>query len=240
MCLACPFMRYSLVMKDAVCSFQFNKLTPPLPIKICWPVFSWHHSLISLQERESEKKQNKREGRRNNNTGLQTTVLILVAVIELSFGVMLLAAEGDQPSLTVRSGVYIWGGLAVLVAGCVTVALETKESINMVKACVGCNLANLLLGGLSIILFAVQLHKETQACWVSIDRELTSSCYSIYNMTARQDYFYYYGESNYVAPLRVAVNSLAILYASLGIIITTCVLLFIWKAVKATKYSLLN
>ncbi|KAM4636702.1 membrane-spanning 4-domains subfamily A member 6B-like isoform 2-T3 [Discoglossus pictus] len=168
------------------------------------------------------------------------TVLILVAVIELSFGVMLLAAEGDQPSLTVRSGVYIWGGLAVLVAGCVTVALETKESINMVKACVGCNLANLLLGGLSIILFAVQLHKETQACWVSIDRELTSSCYSIYNMTARQDYFYYYGESNYVAPLRVAVNSLAILYASLGIIITTCVLLFIWKAVKATKYSLLN
>ncbi|XP_075440843.1 membrane-spanning 4-domains subfamily A member 4A-like [Ascaphus truei] len=140
------------------------------------------------------------------------TLLILIGVLQLSCGATMSLAEGDQPSLTVCSGVYIWGGLVVIVAGCVTVAVDMKETITLVRACLGCHVTNAVLGGVGLILLAVQLYIETESCWVQLPEPYRNECVSISSgqlepQPQPEEHYYHYTEHNYTAVLRTHYQS---------------------------------
>ncbi|XP_053306569.1 uncharacterized protein LOC128468785 [Spea bombifrons] len=171
-----------------------------------------------------------------------SVLLILIGVLQISFGVIMALAEDEYQSLTVRSGVYIWGGLVVFVAGCITVASETKENINMIKACLVSHVTNVAVGGVAMIVYMVQLYAETQTCWARTDRHDLNNCVSMDNeeVTTVSHHYYDYVEHNDVTTLRVTVNSMILLFSLLGWIISLCVVFSGWKVLKDVGYSLLN
>ncbi|KAM8924567.1 uncharacterized protein RCH25_009256 [Pelodytes ibericus] len=174
------------------------------------------------------------------HTKALSVVLILTGVLQICFGVMMSIAENEYPSLAVRSGVYIWGGLVVLAAGCITVPVETMENINMIKACLGSHVTNLVVGGVALILYIVQLYTETQACWANYEQYNQTGCVSLYNnQDFHQQDYYYYVSHNYVAILRVSVSSVVLIFSLLGLIVSICVVGSGWKVLKDARYSLL-
>ncbi|CAH2321392.1 membrane-spanning 4-domains subfamily A member 15-like [Pelobates cultripes] len=176
-----------------------------------------------------------------------STLLILTGLMQISLGAMMMKAENGFPSLAVRSGAYIWGGLMVFVAGCITVATETKDSITLIKTCLGSHVANAVLGGVALAIYIIQLDTETQACWVPVDKQNFNKCISLSNSQEYSRYDYYDYEERYsqnasklTLILRISVISVILILSVLGLIISVCIMVFGWKVLKTAGYSLLK
>lgn len=167
-----------------------------------------------------------------------SVVLILTGILQISFGVIMSIAENDYPSLVVRSGAYAWGGLVVLVAGCITVASETKDNITLIKACLGSHVTNVVVGAVSLVIYIVQLHTETQSCWTTLDDQSIEKCASVYKEPVSDYSYRSYG--NYVVVLRISVHSVVLIFSLIGFIISLVILALGWKELKEARYAVLK
>ncbi|KAM5140886.1 uncharacterized protein ACMZJ9_014711 [Mantella aurantiaca] len=164
-----------------------------------------------------------------------SAVLILVGILQLSIGLTFYAAETTIVSLTLKSGVYIWGGLAVIVAGVTSLTAILRDTINMVKVCMSCNIANIVVAAIGLILFSIQIRYESQACWLNLQDEDQSTC-----PYERNSYSYYFVYSDMTVKLRVSMNIIVILFSLLGLVISCFMTAVCDKVLKTTGYSLLR
>ncbi|XP_041425035.1 uncharacterized protein LOC108696313 [Xenopus laevis] len=179
--------------------------------------------------------------RRHKNLHMKAlgTVLILIGLLQQSFGVIMNIAEEELYSLTVRSGVYFWGGLVVILAGCITVALETTENIILVKASLGFIAVNAVLGAVGLILYMVQLYLETELSWIRRNYEVASYCNNVTNQD-KYDYFYYERNEVDVLVLRLAVNSVVLLLSLTAFLLSISVIILGRKVLKDNQYLMLK
>ncbi|XP_077177232.1 uncharacterized protein LOC143829753 [Paroedura picta] len=87
-------------------------------------------------------------------------VQIVLGATQISFGIALTVAQ-DRKKLTVRSGVYFWNGILLLLSGALLVEMEKRGHALLGKLCL---LANLLLSGASLvalILDGAEIGEET-------------------------------------------------------------------------------
>ncbi|XP_040176834.1 uncharacterized protein LOC120909181 isoform X2 [Rana temporaria] len=95
-----------------------------------------------------------------------SAVLMLIGILQMFTGVVFYASETEIVSLTLKSGVYIWGGVVVFAAGVACLNAILKEKITMIKVCMSCNIINIVVAAVGLILFAIQTYYESQACWL--------------------------------------------------------------------------
>lgn len=170
------------------------------------------------------------------------TVLILAGLMQISFGIIMTAAEEELYSLTTQSRVYFWGGLVGIYAGCMTVVLATTENVKMIKASLGSNAVNAVLGAVALILYMVQLYRETTISWITQYHDAATHC-NLSRTTDRDsyDYYYYYGyDSEEVYGLRVAVSSLVLLFALTAFFTSVSVIVLGRKVLNDEQYFMLN
>ncbi|XP_034979972.1 membrane-spanning 4-domains subfamily A member 15 [Zootoca vivipara] len=95
------------------------------------------------------------------------TVQIVVGAIEICFGVALTAAQEDSKTLTVKSGVYFWFGILLLVSGSLLVEMEKRDLQWLVKACSAANLLVCVAALVAVILHSTEIaqtHQQGDLC----------------------------------------------------------------------------
>ncbi|KAL8182816.1 UNVERIFIED_CONTAM: hypothetical protein K2H54_002330 [Gekko kuhli] len=80
-------------------------------------------------------------------------VQIVLGATQISFGIALTVAQEDLKKLTVKSGVYFWIGILLLLSGALLVEMEKRDHALLGRLCL---LVNLLVSGASVV--AVILH----------------------------------------------------------------------------------
>ncbi|XP_061465745.1 membrane-spanning 4-domains subfamily A member 15 isoform X2 [Rhineura floridana] len=86
-------------------------------------------------------------------------VQIVVGTIQLSFGIALTVTEDDFQTLTVKSGVYFWIGILLLISGSLLVETEKRELEWLVKACFSANLLVSIAALVAIVLHGTEIAK---------------------------------------------------------------------------------
>ncbi|KAM9324955.1 uncharacterized protein PAF06_001065 [Gastrophryne carolinensis] len=161
-----------------------------------------------------------------------STVLMLTGILQLSFGFVMFAAENKQLSLTVRSGVSLWAGLVVFIAGCTLLIALLKDTVDMIKVCMVCNIINVTVATVGLILYAIQIYGETQNCWVPVQDSGRNMC------DPGPNSYYYYRED--ITQLRISIISMLMIFSLLGLVISCVISKVSDKALKASGYSLLR
>ncbi|XP_033013400.1 membrane-spanning 4-domains subfamily A member 15 [Lacerta agilis] len=90
------------------------------------------------------------------------TVQIVVGAIEICFGVALTVAEEDSKTLTVKSGVYFWFGILLLISGSLLVEMEKRDLQWLVKACSAANLLVCVAALVAVILHSTEIAQTRQ------------------------------------------------------------------------------
>lgn len=171
-----------------------------------------------------------------------STVLILIGILQMSTGFVFYAAETNTVSLTLKSGVYIWGGVVVFAAGVACLIAVIKDTITMIKVCMSCNIINIVVAAVGLIVFAIQTYYESQACWLRPSDKEYNACEN----TANDNYDYYHYSYYYryarddVVRLRMSVNIIIMLFSLLGLVISSFMTIVSHKVLKSTGYSLLG
>ncbi|XP_072280390.1 uncharacterized protein [Pyxicephalus adspersus] len=161
-----------------------------------------------------------------------SALLMLIGILQLFIGILYYAAETTIVSLTLNSGVYIWGGLAVFVAGGACLTAILKDTLPTVKVCMVFNVVNIVVGVVGLILFIIQIYYESQATWKYADLE--ESIHDSYNP-------YYYGyNSCMVMNLRLSLLIIVILFSLLGLAISGFMTIVSFKAMRRCGYSMLR
>ncbi|XP_077310837.1 uncharacterized protein LOC143930409 [Lithobates pipiens] len=176
-----------------------------------------------------------------------STVLMLIGILQMLTGVVFYASETNIISLTLKSGVYIWGGVVVFVAGAACLNAILKDTITMVKVCMSCNIISIVVTAVGLILFTIQTYYESQACWIRPGEKEYNGCQNTedekrnYNYNNYNDYYNYYSSStDIVMRLRVSVNIIIMLFSLLGLVISCFMTIVSDKVLKSTGYSLLR
>ncbi|XP_068111682.1 high affinity immunoglobulin epsilon receptor subunit beta-like [Hyperolius riggenbachi] len=166
-----------------------------------------------------------------------STVLILIGILQLCIAILFHCAESTPISLTLRSGVYIWGGVVMIIAGIASLIAHKLDTVKMVRICFGCNIANISVASVGLLLYAIQIYTETQICWKRFERDEMdlSSCES--GNTKPYYNYYYYSNTQDVVKFRLAVTVLILLYSLVGLAISCFMTVKSNKILKTTGYS---
>lgn len=173
-----------------------------------------------------------------------SAVIILIGALQLSIGISMSVAEKENPSLVSRSGIYL-GSVVLISAGIITVIFANEENIIKIKTCLISHMISATFAAIGIILYAIQVYTDTQACWEDIE-DKNSKCIPGNSSTSSpydHDYYYshrYYSYASYVSPLRVSLNSLILFYIIVGLVISSSIIILRWKSLKEAKYNLLE
>lgn len=173
-----------------------------------------------------------------------SAVIILIGALQLSIGVSMHVAEKGTRSLVSHSGIY-WGSVAFISAGIMTVIFANEETVIKIKTCLISHGISATFAAIAIILYAIQVYTDTQACWVEINGEHSKCNSSTSSTNDPHDYdgghhYGYWNYANYVRPLRVSLNSLILFYIIVGFVISITIIILEWKVLKAAKYKLLG
>lgn len=170
-----------------------------------------------------------------------SAVIILIGALQLSIGISMSVAEREHPSLVSRSGIYL-GSLVFISAGIITVIFANEENIVKIKTCLISHVISVTFAAIGIILYAIQLYIDTQACWVDIEGEHSRCKPSNVSTSDSQEWHHwgYLNYANYVGPLRLSLNSLILFYIVVGLIISSAIIILRWKILKEAKYKLLE
>ncbi|KAG8538337.1 hypothetical protein GDO81_022829 [Engystomops pustulosus] len=172
-----------------------------------------------------------------------SAVIILIGVLQLMIGTSMYFAEKESPSLVSRSFAFL-GSLVFIMAGIVSVIFANDENITKIKICLFSHAINVVSAAIVIVLYAVQVHTDSQACWALVEYPNGNECNpgnSTYNPNDYNHYYYgYQNYGDYVYTLRVSLNSLVLFYIIFGLIISSCIILLRWKLLQKSKYALLE
>ncbi|XP_029431396.1 membrane-spanning 4-domains subfamily A member 15-like [Rhinatrema bivittatum] len=146
------------------------------------------------------------------------TIQIFLGMTHILFGIIITTA--DETLLTASSGVYFWTGFLLLISGSLSVTVEKKENIFLVKASLGSNLLSLVAGLVAMIIFSVTINAALGVC-----------------MTAEDDTWFYLDCSSMVYILDFGINAIILLFLLLEIAIAACIVAFAWKALKEDRYT---
>ncbi|XP_028593441.2 membrane-spanning 4-domains subfamily A member 15-like [Podarcis muralis] len=95
------------------------------------------------------------------------TVQIVVGAIEICFGVALTVAQEDSKTLTVKSGLYFWFGILLLISGSLLVEMEKRDLQWLVKASSAANLLVCVAALVAVILHSTEIaqtHQQGDLC----------------------------------------------------------------------------
>lgn len=175
-----------------------------------------------------------------------SAVLMLIGILQILIGVVLYASETNITSLTLKIGIYIWGGVVVFVAGAACLNAILKDTIPMIKVCMSCNIINIVVAAVGLILFAIQTYYESQGCWLRPGEKEYNGCqvtkedeYGNYN-TYNYNNYYYGASTDTIVRLRVSLNIIVMLFSLLGLVLSCFMTRVSDKVLKSTGYSLLR
>ncbi|KAG9481087.1 hypothetical protein GDO78_010369 [Eleutherodactylus coqui] len=171
-----------------------------------------------------------------------SAVIILIGTLQLCIAVSMYIADNNYLSLLSRSRVYILS-LVFISTGILTVVFASEESIVKIQTCLVSHAINALSAAIGMVLYAIQIYTDSQACWQAINNSEHSRCApTVPNGTSTYEpYHHYYSwdYGEYVYTLRLSLNSLVLFYIFVAFIISICIILFRWKLLQKTKYTLL-
>ncbi|XP_053253372.1 uncharacterized protein LOC128418021 isoform X1 [Podarcis raffonei] len=101
------------------------------------------------------------------STTSSQTVQIVVGAIEICFGVALTVAQEDSKTLTVKSGLYFWFGILLLISGSLLVEMEKRDLQWLMKASSAANLLVCVAALVAVILHSTEIaqtHQQGDLC----------------------------------------------------------------------------
>ncbi|XP_066493508.1 membrane-spanning 4-domains subfamily A member 15-like [Tiliqua scincoides] len=104
-------------------------------------------------------------------------VQIVLGVTHISFGIALTAAQEDQQTLTVKSGVYFWIGVLLLVSGSLLVEIENRERVSLMKISFAINFVIIVAALVAIVLHGVEIAQRVKKGTVCVQSHYSDHCF---------------------------------------------------------------
>ncbi|XP_053161092.1 membrane-spanning 4-domains subfamily A member 15 [Hemicordylus capensis] len=150
-------------------------------------------------------------------------VQIVLGTIQISFGTALAIAQKDLQSLTVKSGVYFWIGILLLVSGSLLVEMEKRQHMLLAKISFYINLLVSVAALVAIILHGIEINQEVKKGDLCAKYPSHESSY--------------FHCSNLGQTLAYGLNSVFIILSVLEISIAVATLVIVSKSRKQQLYS---
>ncbi|XP_015266874.1 PREDICTED: membrane-spanning 4-domains subfamily A member 5 [Gekko japonicus] len=144
-------------------------------------------------------------------------VQIVLGATQISFGIALTVAQEDLKKLTVKSGVYFWIGILLLLSGALLVEMEKRDHALLGRLCL---LVNLLVSGASVV--AVILH-GTEIGEETVKDNICGGSGEYYCSSAKQVLVY-------------GMNSVFIILSLLELAISLTAVVVVFKSTRQQSY----